>query len=490
MKQDNDTPQKKILCPDICIIGAGAAGLTIAAGAAAFGQNVVLVEKGAMGGDCLNYGCVPSKAMLAVAHIVAECKRGDQLGVHASAVQVEYEAVHAHIQSAIAQIAPHDSQERFEKLGVMVLREAAYFRTPTQLMAGDVTIKAKRFVIATGSSPSIPAIKGLEEQPYLTNETIFSLNQCPAHLIIIGGGVIALELGQAQRRLGAELTIIEAKEPLANFEQDLKQPLMEQLESEGVVILTGHSVTGISKCLDDNDEHVGVRVHAQSAQGEMRSIKGSHLLVAAGRKPAIHGLELEAAGIALNGGAIAVDHRFRTTNSRVYALGDVNGISQFTHSAGAQASMLLRHLLFSLPISHHKMLVPQVVYTDPPLAKAGLSLQEARQKYKKDCKQLQTSFSKCDRAVASGKTNGFLRLIVNKRGQLLGAQAVGENAGELIGLLSKSIARKEKLSSLLAYTFPYPSWNEIIAKTAIDFYRDYPSKTWVRWLVRVLRFLR
>nr|MCU0790150.1 FAD-dependent oxidoreductase [Nitratireductor sp.] len=319
-----------ILKPDICIIGAGSGGLSLAAAAAAFGAPVVLIEKGEMGGDCLNYGCVPSKALLAAGRHAQAIREAPAFGISAGEPAVSFAKVAAHVRSVIEAIAPNDSQERFTAMGVTVVREHARFTDRRTVAAGETIVKARRFVIATGSSPLVPPIPGLDGVPFLTNETLFANRARIAHLVIIGGGPIGMEMAQAHRRLGSAVTVLEAGKALMREDPELASVVTTRLAREGVTIREGAKVTRVDK------QGRGVRVHFETAQGPQK-VDGSHLLVAAGRRPNVEDLGLEAAGVVFDRRGVKTNPRLRTTNRRIYAIGDVTGAPQFTHVANYHA---------------------------------------------------------------------------------------------------------------------------------------------------------
>jgi pyruvate/2-oxoglutarate dehydrogenase complex dihydrolipoamide dehydrogenase (E3) component len=302
---------RREITADICVIGAGSGGLSVAAGAAQLGLSTVLFEKGEMGGDCLNYGCVPSKALIAAAEAAQGARDAGRLGVKAGPVKVDFAAVMAHVHKTIETIAPIDSQERFEGLGVTVIREAARFEDAQTVGSDSVRVKARKFVIATGSHAAIPPIPGLDQVPYLTNETVFGLKALPKRLIVLGGGPIGVELGQAFRRLGSEVVIIEAGVLLPREDPACAAVVAEQLAADGVEVLTGAPATAV--------EAGPVVVVGEGASA--RRIEGTHLLIAVGRRPAISGLNLEAGGIAYTQAGITTRRDLRTTNPRVFAVG-------------------------------------------------------------------------------------------------------------------------------------------------------------------------
>lgn len=467
----------KTVKADVCVLGAGPAGLSFAAGAAQMGATVVLVEKGEMGGDCLNFGCVPSKALLAAAKRAAMA--GTRLGVTWADAEVDFAAVNDHVRAAIAGIAPHDSQERFERLGVTVLREEARFLSRREVAAGDHRVRARRFVIATGSRPMIPSIPGLEEGSYLTNESLFDLRACPEHLIIIGAGTIGMEMAQAHRRLGAAVTLIESDRVLCREDPDAVQIVLRALGRDGVRLLDRAEVTGVRAIPG------GVEVAVRSAGREDR-ISGSHLLIAAGRRPNVETLGLEAAGVAFGRQGIAVDARLRTTNKRIYALGDVTGRHAFTHMAGYDAGIAIRNILFRLPAKARPAAVPRVTYTDPELAQLGLTEREARQQHK-DIRVLTHPFGDVDRSRCAGEAEGFLKAMVKKNGRILGVTCVGKEAGDLIQPWGAAIQAGLSIKHMANQIVPYPTRGDISKRVAGLFYQDVLFGPKTRLLVRFLQ---
>ena len=324
------------IAADLCIIGAGSGGLTLAAGAAQMGARVVLVEKGRMGGDCLNYGCVPSKALIAAAAAAAAHRGSAKLGVAAHEPEVDYAAVMDHVRGAIAALAPHDSAERFEGLGVRVIRAEGRFTGPAELSAGGHRITARRFVIATGSSPAVPPVPGLEGVPFLTNETLWENRVLPGHLVVLGGGPIGIELAQAHRRLGSRVTVVEAARALGREDPEMAAVALGRLRAEGVEIREGTAAMAVGAA--------GQGVRLTLAGGE--TLEGTHLLVATGRRPHLDGLGLEAAGVAFDRAGVRVDAGLRSlSNRRVYAIGDAAGGPQFTHVASYHAGLVLRRTM-------------------------------------------------------------------------------------------------------------------------------------------------
>ncbi len=455
------------------MIGAGSGGLSVAAAAAAFGVPVVLIEKGRMGGDCLNYGCVPSKALLAAARRAEEPKRVSPFGVTLRA-QVDFAKVNAHVHQVIDAIAPNDSRERFTGLGVHVIEGAARFIDKATVAVGEHTVKARRFVIATGSTPAVPPIPGLSDTPYLTNETIFDLKRCPEHLIVIGAGPIGLELAQAHRRLGAKVTVLEAATPLANDDPECAAIVLAQLAREGVAIRTGVAVSRVA-------QHDG---KIQVVAGE-ETIEGSDLLVATGRRPNIDALALEAAGIAYDARGITVGKGLKTSNERVYAIGDAAG-GHFTHTANYHAGIVLRNALFRLRAKADEAAVPRVTFTDPELAHVGLTEREARERHR-TIRVLRWPYHENDRAQAERETHGHIKIITKKNGLILGATIVGAHAGELITTWTLALSQGLNIRAMTGIVMPYPTLSEIGKRAAITYFSSSLNSPRVRRLIGFLR---
>ena len=464
------------LTPDLCVVGAGSGGLSVAAGAAQLGASVVLIERAAMGGDCLNVGCVPSKSLIAAAAAAQAFRTGAAFGVAAAEPSVDFAKVRGHVREVIAGIAPHDSVERFAGLGVTVLRAHARFTDPHLIEADGRKVRARRYVIATGSRPALPPIPGLAALECLTNETVFDLAELPRRLLILGGGPIGCELGQAFRRLGAAVDIVDQGPILPRDDPELTAVVRERLLAEGVRLHEGVQV---------------VRAEAGPALvlgGAAEPLQGSHLLVAAGRKPVVEDLGLDAAGVAVDAKGIKVDARLRTTNARVYALGDVSGGPQFTHAAGYQAGIVIRNALFRLPARASTRAMPHVTFTDPELAAVGLSEAEARRRNLPH-EVVRWPFSENDRARAERATAGMVKVVAGRRGRVLGAAIVGAHAGELILPWILAVERGLKLSALAGVVVPYPTLSEASKRAAGAYYAPRLFSDRTRWLVRQLRRL-
>ncbi|MCK0137533.1 FAD-dependent oxidoreductase [Aliiroseovarius sp. F47248L] len=423
---------------DVCVIGGGSGGLSVASGAVQMGASVVLLEGHKMGGDCLNYGCVPSKALL-----------------HAAKVGMGWDDAHGHVKQTIATIEPHDSVERFERLGVRVIQEYGRFTSPTEVEVGNRIIEARRFVIATGSSPLVPPIPGLDKVPYLTNETLFDLKEQPKHLLIIGGGPIGLEMAQAHRSFGCDVTVIEGAKALSKDDPELAAQVLDTLRNDGIAI---------------EEEALAAEVRGKSGAIEVevkdgRVYKGTHLLVAVGRKANTDKLNLKAAGVEPTHAGIKVDAGLRTTNRKIYAIGDVAGGLQFTHVAGYHAGVIIRSMLFGLPSSERTDHIPWATYTSPELAQIGLTEAEAHEKHGDKLELTRFDFSGNDRAIATQQTNGLIKVMIVK-GRPVGASIVGPGAGEMINLWALALANNLKMSQIAAMVAPYPTIAEVSKRAA------------------------
>ncbi len=470
---------RKTMKADIAIIGAGAAGLVTAAGAASLGRKVVLFEAGEMGGDCLNYGCVPSKAILTAAHKAHEVRQAARWGVEADLKRVDFARVRQTIAAAIAAIEPNDSQERFEGLGVTVVRERARFSGPRTVESDTVSVTAKRIVIASGTRARIPGIEGLKDLPYLTNETIWSLESLPEHLIILGAGPIGTELGQAFARLGSTVTLIEAGAPLARFEPEHAALALEALKEDGVTLVTGQAAISAS----------GGPGAISLTLADGQTINASHLLLAAGREPVLDDLNLEAAGVETDARGLIVDDRLRTSNRRVLAAGDIAGKGGLTHLAGWHGSVIVRNLYFGLPTAQSSQPIPQAVYTDPPLASVGLTEAEARAAHGDTVKVSRWPFSENDRAIAEGDTRGGVKLIIGKGAKLLGAHGAGARADDLIQIAGAVMARGGTVRDLTSAVAPYPTRGEVFKRAAGKYYEPTVFGPFAKLLARTLTAL-
>lgn len=482
---------------DVAIIGAGAAGLSVASAAVQLGLSTALIERGRMGGDCLNYGCVPSKALLAAAHAAAEARRAHRFGIRLPPPEIDWAAVRAHVQGAIAAIAPNDSVERFAAMGVQVIQGNAHFTAPDELEAAGRRLTFRRCVIAAGSAAVVPPIPGLEAIPWLTNETLFDLAEPPGHLLVLGGGPIGLEMAQAHARLGCLVTVLEAAPRIAAREDEaLLAPLRAALEADGVVFREGVRVMTVAPL--DRAAPPGERGVALTLEGGER-LAGTHLLLATGRAPRLAGLDLVAGQVEHSPRGISVGRNLRSTsNRRVWAVGDIADIEglgprAFTHVASQHAGVLVRSMLFHLPSGPlgggvDYAALPRVTYTDPELCQVGLTFDEA-QAAGHAPRVLDWPLAENDRAIAEGRTEGLARLVLDARGRLLGGGITAPCAGEMAGLLGLMLGRKLPLAALAGMVLPYPTLAEALKRAAGQHFTPRLFSPATRRLMRLLRWL-
>lgn len=455
---------------DIVIIGAGSGGLSLAAGAAQMGARVVLFEGSEMGGDCLNTGCVPSKALLAVGKAAHNACSKAHFGIHVTDTKIDFAAAKDYVDTVIARIAPHDSVARFTSLGVTVISEYARFKTDRIVVSDNYEVNAKYIVIATGSTAFMPPIPGLDKVSYHTNETIFADRDKPDHLVIIGGGPIGIEMAQAHCRLGVNVTVVEALTVMGRDDQELVSILKNQLIDEGVTFIEETSVTNIDQKIDPSNQHRTL-ITLQLSDGQ--TLMASHLLVAAGRRPSMDRLDLDLAGINHDRRGIITDKRLRTSIKHIFAIGDVTGRQQFTHIAGYHAGIVLRNILFKLPAKIDDSTIPWVTYCDPELAHVGLTHAEAITNYGADnISILSTSLSDNDRAIAESRTEGMVKIITHKKGRILGASILAPAAGEMILAWALAISAKQKISAMAKVITPYPTYGDASKRAAGSFFTE------------------
>ncbi len=468
----------RTLDTDICIIGAGSGGLSVAAAASQMGARTVLIERGRMGGDCLNYGCVPSKSLISAGRVGDDIRHARRFGLEGGEPVVDFARVHDHVRGVIESIAPLDSVERFRALGVAVIQASGRFVSPREVDADGTRVVAKRFVLAPGSGPLVPPIPGLDTVPYWTNETVFDNRERPGHLVVIGGGPIGLELAQAFRKLGCAVSVVEMFEPLAREDPELASVVTSALRRAGVVIHDRSRVVSVAR------DGEGIAIDIES-DGQTRKVDGTHLIVAAGRKPNVSGLGLDEAGIRYSPRGIEVDARLRTANRRVYAIGDAAGGLQFTHVANYHAGIVIRNALFRLPAKVDYSSVPRATYTDPELAHVGLNEEEARRRHG-DIRVLRWPVAENDRAHTERRHDGLVKAIVTGRGRVLGASIVAERAGDLIQPWVLAISRRLKIGALAEMVVAYPTLSEINKRAAGSYYAPALFGGRTRRLVRFL----
>jgi pyruvate/2-oxoglutarate dehydrogenase complex dihydrolipoamide dehydrogenase (E3) component len=475
--------------PDICVVGAGAGALQAAMQVAAFGVGVVLVDPPGVrprpqGGEAVRTGRLPLSALIGAAKRAHDAAQAPALGVRAGPIDVDFARVREHVENVLRARAPNLARERLAGLGVRVIEGAARFRNAdTLVVAGDIEIAARRFVVATGSSSAVPPIAGLEGTPYLTAETVFDLTVCPAHLIVIGASAAGLEFAQAFRRLGAPVTVLDAVGPLEDEDSECAAVVLDQLAREGIQIRSGTIASAAAHAQTEIQSEIHVLLaHA----GGEETIVGSHLLVASGRWANVVGLGLDAAGIKYDEHGIAVDKGLKTTNKRVYAIGDVTDGRKPAHAAQHEASLVVRNALFRLPVKHDPEAVPRVTFTDPELAQVGLTEAVARQRGRQ-VGVLRWPYRENDRAHAEGEARGHIKLVISKRGRILGVTIVGAGAGELITVWTLAIDRHIDVSAVAGIVVPYPTLGEIGKAAASTYFIGSLTSSRVRRIIAWLR---
>jgi pyruvate/2-oxoglutarate dehydrogenase complex dihydrolipoamide dehydrogenase (E3) component len=486
----------EVIRPDICVIGTGAGGLQAAVQAAAFGVGVVLVDPrrgqpGQTGAEAVRAGRLPLSALIAAARRAHDVTQSSAFGVQVKSLRIDFDRVREHVQRVIAARAPNLARERLAGLGVRVIEGAARFNDSSTLaVAGDIEIAARRFIIATGSSPALPPIAGLDRVPHLTTETVFDLAYCPEHLIVIGAGPVGLEFAQAFRRLGAEVTVLDAAEPLAQDDPECAAVVLDQFGREGIRIRRG-IVVRVAEEHWPTQPQSKLQVLLNGAGGE-ETIEGSDLLVASGRWANVVGLGLDAAGIKYDEHGVAVDRHLKTANRRVYAIGEVtadpNGGQQSAHAADHQAGLVVRNALFRLPVRFDPEAIPRVTFTDPELAQAGLTEAVARRRGYR-IRVLRWPYRENDRAHAGGEARGHIKVVTSRRGRILGATIVGAGAGELITTWTLAISARANIRALAGIVVPYPTLADIGKWAAATYLMSGLTSSWVRRIIALLRRL-
>lgn len=475
------------LNPELCVVGAGAGGLAAAAAAAAMGMSVVLIEKGRMGGQSLYAGSVPARALQAAARHANAVRLGALFGVKSVRSGIDFAAVKAHVRRAVEAIEPQNAPERFKGLGVHVIAGAARFKDAGTVVTGTITVKARHFIIATGATPVIPPIPGLADTPYLTPETVFDLADCPRHLLIVGAGRTGLELGQAFRRLGSEVTVFEAETPLRHEDRECAAIVLNALGDEGIRLRSGVQIAQVRRVLARIQAVIAKPAYPDIAGSAIEDVvEGSHILIAAGRRPNIGELDLDAAGIRCDENRILVDGRLCTTNKKVYAIGDVVGGPKYAHAASHHAGLVVRNLLFRQAVAVDSYAIPRVIFTDPELAQVGRLEDEART-LAKDIRILRWPYRENDRALTAGATNGHVKIITDGKGDILGATIVGAQAGESISMWALAIGQKLNIAALAGLVVPYPTYGEVGKRAAVTYFMRGLTNTRVR---RIMGWLR
>ncbi len=469
---------------DLVVIGGGTGGLIVTSVAAQLGLKVTLIERrDKLGGDCLHTGCVPSKTLIHAAKVASLFRRATEFGLKAVEPEIDLGRVSDHVQSVIEQIQPHDDPERFESYGAEVLFGHACFTDTHTVAVNGQFIEGRRFVIASGSSPFIPAIPGLDEVPYLSNENVFSLRKLPSRLAVLGGGAIGVEMAQAFARLGSKVTIIERLPHLLHKEDsDITDTLVEQLKKEGIKIHTSISAEQVSK---SSDEYL---IRCNRENNRSIELATDALLVAVGRRPNVDNMGLDTAGVEYNNRGIEVDRRLRTSAKHIFACGDVTGHYPFTHMAEYQAGIVISNAIFRYPKKIDYRVVPWVIYSDPELARVGITEQQAKEQGLA-VNVLRFPFRDIDRARTEAETTGEMKLI-SRRGKILGATILGPHAGELIHEIVLAMQTGLKMSDISATIHAYPTLAQISRRTVNRYYGDrlFSERTrkMVGWINRLL----
>jgi pyruvate/2-oxoglutarate dehydrogenase complex dihydrolipoamide dehydrogenase (E3) component len=468
----------QLLTPDLCVIGAGPGGLAAATKAASYGVRVALIERGRMGGQAWHTGSLASKALLASAKRAHEIRNAWNFGVKVDGAGINHAAILEYALNAGQALEQNVSPERLNGLGVDVIQGSARFTGPNTVEAGGYQVRARRFIIATGSSPQVPPIPGLDRIPYFTSETVFSHQHRMSHLLIMGGGSIGLEFAQAYRRLGSDVTVVEAGLALPQDDPELRAHLLKCLRDEGIRILENARIERI--------EPFGSNIRAVFAmQGKSYSVEGTHVLIATGRRASVAGLDLDAAGIAFSDQGIQVTKGLRTSNKKAYAIGDVTGETHFAHAAEHHAGIAVRNALFRLPVHTQDETMPWATFTDPELAHVGMTEEAARERHGR-LTILRWPFSENLRAQAERQTNGFLKVIATKRGRILGAGIVGAQAGELIQMWSLAMQKDLSLKDMASIVPPSPTLAEMNKMAAESFFVPEAQSPLLRRIIGLL----
>lgn len=470
---------------DLIAIGGGTAGLVTVAGAANLGLKAALIEREALGGDCLWTGCVPSKALIASAKLAHQMRHADRWGLIGASPEHALRSVMERMRAVRSRIAVHDEPDRFRAMGVEVVLGAAEVTGLGRVAVDGRTLTSKRIVVATGAVPSVPPIPGLAGARYLTHATAFDQDVLPRRIALLGGGPIGLEFAQIYQRLGAAVTVVEMlPQVLPREDPEAAAALRRVLEHEGVAVHTGATVERVS-----GDESGAKVVHARNAAGAMLPISVDEIFVATGRRANTDGLGLEALGVRLGRGAVQVDRTLRSSVPGIWAAGDVVGGPQFTHVAEYHAKLVLRNAVFPLTTKVDYSAVPAVTYTDPEIARVGLTQGEARERYGK-VEVFRYELADLDRAIVDGHDAGFIKVVTRGNGKILGATIVASGAGDLLMPLVLAIKRKLPLPKLSQVVYPYPTMVESVKRTADNYYRaklaGWPGRALrrvVRWLV-------
>jgi len=468
----------QVLTPDICVIGAGPGARAAAMGAAAAGARTALVMPEHADGHPFHDGGVPAKALIAAARRFACARDSAVFGIDGTAVTADFGKLREHLRDVTAALAPNASAARLGGLGVNVFTGGARFADAHMLTVGETTIAAKHYIVAAGARPAIPLIPGLDTVTALTEETVLGLDGCPRQLIVIGGGATGLELAQAFRHLGAGVTLVEARRPLGEEDPEAVEVVLTQFAREGIEVLADTAIREVGRGGD------GIRLTLETPAGA-RTIEGSHLLVAAGRRPDIDGLGLDAAGIKFNADGVIVDRRLRTTNPKVFAIGEAIGGPRAAHAAEYQAGVVLGNTVLRLPAKAVDAL-PRVTFTAPELAQTGLTEAQAMQRHRR-IRVLRWALHDNDRAQIERDPCGHIKVIADTRGRILGATLVSTDAGEMISAWTLAVSRKLDIGAMAELAVPYPTRGEVGKRAAATYFSPGLKRPLLQRMMRILR---
>ena len=461
---------------DIIVIGAGSGGLTVTSGAARLGLKTLIVEREAMGGDCLNWGCVPSKSLIHAAKVAQLKQKASKFGLTSHTEKVNLKKVMDYVRSVIKKIEPHDSAARFRKLGATVIMGEAKFVDPHTLKIGNKTVWSKKIVVATGSRSFVPPIPGLKEAKFQDHKTVFNMKVLPKRLAVIGGGPIGIEMAQAFSRLGSDVTVIQRSTIINKEDPDISAALKKILEKEGLTILEGTTTEKVTKKRKQ-------KVLTLNIKGKKKNLVVDEIIVAIGRKPNTESLNLDAAGVTYEKRGIPTDSKMRTNVKHIYAVGDVTGPYLFTHTAGYQGGIAVANAVLHFPRKASYTVVPWVTYTDPEVAHVGMTEAQAKGiQYK----VLKHPFKDVDRAICEDETDGFVKLLVTKTGKILGVSIIGPHAGEIISEYILAMQANIKLSTIAGTIHPYPTLSEANKMAAGKFFSE---KLFTPKMKKIVKFL-
>jgi pyruvate/2-oxoglutarate dehydrogenase complex dihydrolipoamide dehydrogenase (E3) component len=455
---------------DLVVIGGGTAGLVAAAGGASLGARVALVERDRLGGDCLFRGCVPTKTLVKSARVVKTAREAEMFGVRVGGYEVDFPAVMARMNRVVEQAGVHDDPQRFRDLGVDVfLGDEAHFADPHEVVVDGRSLTARSVIVATGSQPTAPPVDGLEEVGYLDNVGALELEKLPSSMVVIGSGPIGCEFAQIFARLGSEVSMISSSPlPLPKEDPEIGEVLLRCLQSEGIAFYGGYRAG--SARLENGEKVV---VAENSEDGTEVPLRAEEILVAAGRAPTAGSLRLENAGIMLQGKGLVVDERLKTTSpGEVYAAGDITGKYLFTHVAEYQGRHAVRNALFPVKSRADHAVVPWTTFTDPEVARVGMTEEGAREMYGRDVRVFRKPFAEVDRALADGETDGLVKLVTLSNGKILGGHIIGPDAGNLIHEVVLAMARKVPVGALSTTIHVYPTLAQANQRAADLYYRE------------------